>query len=58
MRVVCTYSSQTTFGSIRMQPVFMNLGKLVATAAVSSMFEGIAVLDLQYSRLSERLLGD
>jgi hypothetical protein len=55
---VAVSSSHIAFGSIRMEPVFMILGQSAATAAVMSMDEGIAVQDLQYSKLRERLLVD
>lgn len=55
---VAVSSSHIAFGSIRMEPVFMILGQSAATAAVMSLDEGIAVQDLQYIKLRERLLVD
>lgn len=55
---VCVSSSHIAFGSIRMEPVFMILGQSAATAAVMAMEQGIAVQDLAYQQLSERLLAD
>lgn len=55
---VCVSSSHIAFGSIRMEPVFMILGQSAATAACLSLDEGIAVQDLAYARLRERLLQD
>jgi hypothetical protein len=55
---VAVSSSHIAFGSIRMEPVFMILGQSAATAAVMSIDEGIAVQDLQYNKLRERLLVD
>jgi hypothetical protein len=55
---VCVSSSHIAFGSIRMEPVFMILGQSAATAAVMAMEQGIAVQDLPYTALRERLLAD
>ena len=55
---VCLSSSHIAFGSIRMEPVFMILGQSAATAAVLSIDEGIAVQDLDYSKLRARLRQD
>jgi hypothetical protein len=55
---VCVSSSHTAFGSIRMEPVFMILGQSAATAAALSIDENIAVQDLDYSRLNQRLKAD
>ena len=55
---VCVSSSHIAFGSIRMEPVFMILGQSAATAAVLAMDAGIAVQDVPYARLRERLLRD
>ncbi len=55
---VCVASSHIAFGSIRMEPVFMILGQSAATAAVLAMEDGIAVQDLPYPRLRERLIAD
>ena len=55
---VCVSSSHIAFGSIRMEPVFMILGQSAATAAVMAIDEKIAVQDLSYSKLRERLLKD
>ena len=52
---VCVSSSHTAFGSIRMEPVFMVLGQSAATAAVLAIDGNMAVQDLEYSRLRERL---
>jgi len=55
---VCVSSSHIAFGSIRMEPVFMILGQSAATAAVMAMEDKIAVQDVSYARLRERLLKD
>jgi hypothetical protein len=55
---VCLSSSHIAFGSIRMEPVFMILGQSAATAAAMSIDAGMAVQDLPYARLRERLLAD
>ncbi len=55
---VCVSSSHIAFGSIRMEPVFMILGQSAATAAAMSLDAGIAVQDLPYEKLRERLVAD
>ena len=55
--VACS-SSHIAFGSIRMEPVFMILGQSAATAAAMSMDAKVAVQDLPYEKLRERLLAD
>jgi hypothetical protein len=55
---VCVSSSHIAFGSIRMEPVFMILGQSAATAAVMAIDAKIAVQDVPYSKLKERLLKD
>ncbi len=55
---VCLSSSHIAYGSIRMEPVFMILGQSAATAAVMALDRGIAVQDLPYAELRERLLAD
>ena len=55
---VCVSSSHIAFGSIRMEPVFMILGQSAATAAALALDAGIAVQDVPYARLRERLLRD
>lgn len=53
---VCVSSSHIAFGSIRMEPVFMILGQSAATAAALAIDAGIAVQDVPYPKLRERLL--
>lgn len=55
---VCVSSSHIAFGSIRMEPVFMILGQSAATAAALAIDAGVAVQDVPYARLRERLLED
>ncbi len=55
---VCVSSSHIAFGSIRMEPVFMILGQSAATAACMSLDQTVAVQDLPYTDLRERLLED
>jgi hypothetical protein len=55
---VCVSSSHTAFGSIRMEPVFMILGQSAATAAVLAIDADLAVQDLPYEKLQERLKTD
>ncbi len=51
-------ASHMAFGSIRMEPVFMELGQSAATAACLAIDEGISVQDVPYSELRNRLLRD
>ncbi|MFZ4765249.1 MAG: FAD-dependent oxidoreductase [Roseimicrobium sp.] len=55
---VCVSSSHIAFGSIRMEPVFMILGQTAATAAAMALDTGIAVQEVPYAKLRERLLQD
>ncbi len=55
---VCVSASHISYGSIRMEPVFMILGQSAATAAAMAIDEGIAVQDVPYDKLKERLLAD
>ncbi len=53
---VCVSSTHIAFGSIRMEPVFMILGQSAATAAVMAIDKDIAVQDVPYEDLREKLL--
>jgi len=53
---ICVSSSHIAFGSIRMEPVFMILGQSAAAAACLAIDSGVAVQDVGYDRLKERLL--
>ncbi len=55
---VCLSSSHIAYGSIRMEPVFMVLGQSAATAASMAIDADLAVQDVPYSHLRERLLED
>ena len=55
---VCLSASHIAYGSIRMEPVFMVLGQSAATAAVLAIDAGIAVQEVPYADLRERLLAD
>jgi hypothetical protein len=55
---VCLSSSHIAYGSIRMEPVFMILGQSAATAAVMAIDSKIAVQDVPYEKLRDRLLAD
>lgn len=55
---VAVSSSHIAFGSIRMEPVFMILGQSAATAAAMAIDGKLAVQDVPYARLRERLLRD
>jgi hypothetical protein len=55
---VCVSSSHIAFGSIRMEPVFMIIGQSAATAAAMAIDAEIAVQDVPYAKLRERLLKD
>jgi hypothetical protein len=52
---VCVSASHVAYGSIRMEPVFMILGESAATAAALAIDEDIAVQDVSYDKLRERL---
>lgn len=53
---VCLSSSHIAYGSIRMEPVFMLLGDAAAFAADLALAENVAVQDVPYDRLREKLL--
>jgi hypothetical protein len=55
---VCLSASHISYGSIRMEPVFMVLGQSAATAACQSIDAGVAVQKVDYDQLKERLLAD
>lgn len=55
---VCVSSSHIAFGSIRMEPVFMILGQSAATAAVLSIEGEVAVQEVSYEKLADRLRED
>ncbi len=55
---VCLSASHIAYGSIRMEPVFMILGQSAATAAVHAIDDRVAVQNVEYAKLRERLLAD
>lgn len=54
----CISSSHVAYGSLRMEPVFMNLGQVAATAAVLSLENATSLRDLPYPILRARLEAD
>jgi hypothetical protein len=55
---VCLSASHIAYGSIRMEPVFMVLGQSAATAAAQAVDTNMAVQEIDYAKLRERLLAD
>lgn len=55
---VCVSSTHIAFGSIRMEPVFMILGQSAATNASLALDRNVAVQDVDYAAIRERLLAD
>jgi hypothetical protein len=55
---VCLSASHISYGSIRMEPVFMVLGQSAATAGVLAIADDVAVQKVSYQKLRERLLRD
>jgi hypothetical protein len=55
--VACS-ATHIAYGSIRMEPVFMILAQSAATAAAMAIDGKIAVQDVPYAQLKERLLAD
>jgi hypothetical protein len=55
---VCLSASHISYGSIRMEPVFMVLGQSAATAAVHAIEQGVDVQKIDAAKLKERLLAD
>ena len=55
---VAPSSSHISYGSIRMEPVFMILGHSAATAAAISIDDEVNVQDVPYEKLRERLIAD
>lgn len=55
---VCLSASHISFGSIRMEPVFMILGQSAATAAVQAIREAVDVQAVDYATLRKQLLAD
>ena len=55
---VCLSASHIAFGSIRMEPVFMVLGQSAATAAMQAAKADVAVQQIDYAALRDRLRKD
>lgn len=55
---LCLSASHISYGSIRMEPVFMVLGQSAATAAAHAIDEQVTVQQISYEKLKERLLAD
>jgi len=55
---VCLSATHISYGSIRMEPVFMVLGQSSATAAALAIDAEVNVQDVDYAKLRERLLAD
>ena len=55
---VCLSASHIAYGSIRMEPVFFELGQAAAAAAALAVADGRAVQDVDYARLARRLVAD
>ncbi|MFU8893685.1 MAG: FAD-dependent oxidoreductase [Luteolibacter sp.] len=53
---VCLSSSHVAFGSIRMEPVYMILGQSAGTAAAIAIDDQVAIQDVDYPKLSAKLL--
>lgn len=55
---VCLSASHISYGSIRMEPVFMVLGQSAAVAAVHAIEQKTTVQGIDYAKLKDRLLAD
>ena len=55
---VCLSATHISYGSIRMEPVFMILGQSAATAAAMAMDGKTSLQSVKYAKLRERLLSD
>ncbi len=55
---VCLAASHISYGSIRMEPVFMVMGQSAATAAVHSMYEGCNIQEIDTMKFKKQLLKD
>lgn len=55
---VCLSATHASYGSIRMEPVFMILAQSAATAAHLALQHGVPVQQVPYAELSARLLAD
>jgi hypothetical protein len=55
---VCLSASHISYGSIRMEPVFMVLGQSAATAAAQAISDSAPVQQVDYAKLRKQLLRD
>jgi hypothetical protein len=55
---ICLAATHISYGSIRMEPVFMVLGQSSATAAALAIDAGTSVQRVDYQKLRDRLLAD
>ncbi len=55
---VCLAASHISYGSIRMEPVFMVMGQSAATAAVHAIYEESSVQSIDQEKLKKQLLKD
>jgi hypothetical protein len=55
---VCLSASHISYGSIRMEPVFMVLGQSAATAAALAITDHVPLQKVSYPKLREQLLRD
>jgi hypothetical protein len=55
---ICLSATHISYGSIRMEPVFMILGQSAATAGVLALAEAVPLQKLSYESLHSRLLAD
>ena len=55
---VCVSASHMAYGSIRMEPVFFELGQVAGTAAALAIGSGSAVQEVDYAALRARLEAD
>ncbi|WP_226036170.1 FAD-dependent oxidoreductase [Aquibacillus saliphilus] len=55
---VCLSASHIAYGSIRMEPVFMVLAQSAVTAAALAIEEQISIQQVNYQKLSQRLVED
>jgi hypothetical protein len=55
---ICLSASHISYGSIRMEPVFMVLGQSSATAAVQAIEQGVEIQKIDAAKLKEKLLAD
>jgi hypothetical protein len=55
---VCLAATHISYGSIRMEPVFMVLGQSAASAACHAIDERVPVQRIDFAKLRERLIAD